>query len=253
MSKFNLNNKRQREDARAAIMAVDDDVHDDNHDRDHDVQHDTVMKDNTTSTEEATNGDQHETVMKDITTTITTSTEEATNGGRCLLVPEMDIIAEEEATRATAAAHAHGTATKDDDDDNDNEDQQQSVVEVVEDDIRAFFTAPVVSSADIELVGPSVTKAMENVIELMETRGPELYLEYKTKKKKNQDDRSSSKKSNDCADDDGEPDAGDGAGAGEEDYDPSIFEGIDPRSYQTALLKIAREQNTIVHLGTGTG
>lgn len=116
----------------------------------------------------------------------------------------------------------------------------------VDEDIRAFFTSPVVSSSDVALVGPSVTRSLEEVVVLMETKGPKLYTEYKANKTKNQY-RSASKKK-------GENDDGTkNDKPTEEDYDPSCLEGTDPRSYQMALLNIAKKQNTIVHLGTGTG
>jgi hypothetical protein len=114
----------------------------------------------------------------------------------------------------------------------------------VDEDIRAFFTAPVVSSRDLEVVGPSATKALLDVVDLMETRGADLYLEYKANKKR-QDGRLGSNISS------VEDDETENGVTGEEDSDP--LSGIDARSYQTALLNIAKEQNTIVHLGTGTG
>jgi hypothetical protein len=112
--------------------------------------------------------------------------------------------------------------------------------DAVDNDIRAFFTSPVVSSSDVELVGPSVTRALEEVVQLMETKKPALYSDYKANSKKD-DGRSDAKKS---VNDDG---------SCEEEYDPSRLEGIDPRTYQMALLNIAKKKNTIVHLGTGTG
>lgn len=99
-----------------------------------------------------------------------------------------------------------------------------------------FFTAPAITERYLEEQGPQVEGAVEQVVEVMETKGAEAYLEYKKQKKERAKSLQTSKKKEDST-----------------VVDTTAGIGSDPRSYQTALLEIARQQNTIVHLGTGTG
>jgi len=99
-----------------------------------------------------------------------------------------------------------------------------------------FFTAPAITERYLEEQGPQVEGAVKQVVELMETKGAEAYLEYKKRKKERAKSLQTSKKKEDST-----------------VVDTTARIESDPRSYQTALLEIARKQNTIVHLGTGTG
>lgn len=105
-----------------------------------------------------------------------------------------------------------------------------------------FFTAPAVAEKDLKDHEPRIQNAIEKIIDLMESKGARAYLEYKAKQKEKT--MTTNKKNNgkdSCAD--------------EEDttVDGDSLIRCDPRSYQTALLEIAKQQNTIVHLGTGSG
>jgi len=104
-----------------------------------------------------------------------------------------------------------------------------------------FFTAPAIAEKDLEEQGPKINGAIEKVIDLMKTKGASAYLEYKAKQKektlitnKKNDDKDS------CTDE-------------EDKVVGDSLNAFDPRSYQTALLEIAKQRNTIVHLGTGSG
>lgn len=113
----------------------------------------------------------------------------------------------------------------------------------VEQDIVQFFTGSCVLQDDLGQHGPAVLSALEAIVDQMEARGEEMYLEHKTKKKVE-----SLSNSNPTF-----PADKKASGLHANQIDPSIMDRIDPRSYQTALLNIAVKQNTIVHLGTGTG
>lgn len=98
--------------------------------------------------------------------------------------------------------------------------------------VKAFFLASPVSPKELKEVGPHVEKALTSIVEQMEEQGPAMYQRFQAQQK-----RIETQQKEDAA-------------TVEESTDALQ---VDPRSYQRALLEIAKKENTIVHLGTGTG
>jgi hypothetical protein len=119
-------------------------------------------------------------------------------------------------------------------------------------DVRSFFLSKPVSRHDQRIVGPSVTRALEQAVALMEEKGVQAYLEFQEKEKELREQRNkgvvSGKETPTSISREGSP-----TGSVESNESGSKSIAVDPRSYQTALLEIAKRQNSIVHLGTGSG
>ena len=100
----------------------------------------------------------------------------------------------------------------------------------VDRDVCKFFSQSPVSLQEVEEFRPQVEARIEHVAELLESKDAlRLYKEY-LEKKKDEDPVEQ------------QPIV---------DVDEDFLSLPDPRSYQTALLERAKQENIIVHLGTG--
>jgi hypothetical protein len=98
-------------------------------------------------------------------------------------------------------------------------------------DVRSFFLKPPASAEELEQLAPDMETRLGGVVEQMEQENCcRIYQECQKKILRDVEQTS------DLV----------------EDVDVDCTQ-IDPRSYQLALLERAKHENTIVHLGTGTG
>ena len=133
------------------------------------------------------------------------------------------------------------------------EEATAAAAEVVDEDIKRFFTAPVISKEQLEAIGPSVEKAIDKVVDFIESDLNAACAKYQDVKNA-EAAAAAAKRSNMNATNDDDTTNTDTADASTRTPDATnMLNSVDPRSYQTALLNIAKKQNTIVHLGTGTG
>ena len=105
-----------------------------------------------------------------------------------------------------------------------------------------FFSADVVTTNDQDNHEPTIKRALEKVIHMLNSKGANHYLDYKVRKKQKEENFTMNFEG-ECNPWSEEVDNGVG--------DSSTW--CDLRSYQTFLLEIAKERNTIVHLASGTG
>jgi hypothetical protein len=105
----------------------------------------------------------------------------------------------------------------------------------VDRDIWQFLTTSDITPSDLETYGPYIERKLNEVIDLMKS-GDSSYVKLLSNAKSKQTSCNNKKES-----------------ARVDTYDETLLESLDVRSYQQALLEIAIYNNTIVHLGTGTG
>lgn len=104
-----------------------------------------------------------------------------------------------------------------------------------------FFTASSTNKIDLDEKEPLVAAAIVKVLELMDNKGADAYLEYKKYRKEK---ASISRRKNV---------SGETRRCKSSLVNQPLVVNSERRSYQTALLELAKKQNIIVHLGTGTG
>lgn len=129
--------------------------------------------------------------------------------------------------------------------DDDNDDNDRSGIDA---DVWRFFTAPVVSDKEIQVIGPDVATNLQNIV--TELEDPELGI-ARMMAFQQQKNNGSSRGHYAFSDEIENANEND-----EEDAQVAVQspdQNWDPRSYQRALLELAKTTNTIVHLGTGTG
>jgi RNA polymerase-interacting CarD/CdnL/TRCF family regulator len=105
----------------------------------------------------------------------------------------------------------------------------------VDRDIWKFLTTSDVTPADLKTYGPHIERKLNEIIDLMESADSTFVKQFSNATSK-ETSYNNKKEATSVA-----------------TYDEALLEGLDVRSYQQALLEIAIHQNTIVHLGTGTG
>jgi len=111
------------------------------------------------------------------------------------------------------------------------------------DDVRAFYMSKPISDEELDAIEPRVVDALRGVLKKWDREGGKALLEEIRRQEQAARDRKARKSKEVLGHFAGL--RGDGGGNG----------GIsgDARNYQTALLRIAKRENVIVHLGTGTG
>jgi ERCC4-related helicase/dsRNA-specific ribonuclease len=102
-------------------------------------------------------------------------------------------------------------------------------------DVRAFYTRPVVSRDEIDRVRPFVEAQLDKALSLIESLGGDVFRQHEETRRKQERDRIEQEKKEEQA-----------------NLQALVVQG-DPRQYQKALLAMARRENVIVHLGTGMG
>jgi hypothetical protein len=105
----------------------------------------------------------------------------------------------------------------------------------VDRDIWKFLTTSDITPTDLKTYGPYIERKLNEVIDLMKS-ADSSYVKQFSKATSKQTSCNNKKEATSVV-----------------TYDETLLEGLDVRSYQQALPEIAIHNNTIVHLGTGTG
>jgi hypothetical protein len=148
------------------------------------------------------------------------------------------------------------TENNDDNNDGDPEvtlihtDNDDGSVRIADADVWRFFTAPVVSEKEMQVIGPDVVKNLQTIVTELEDPKVGMAKMVAFQQRKNDSNHNNRYSISQNIDNNSIGNEND------EEAEAALQspdQNWDPRSYQRALLELAKTTNTIVHLGTGTG